>query len=98
MLEEQRVDGLLTVEWERQVKRHTHYVGWGRGSAKRAQRVSETIRYCITRQHDGLPFEVVSGLRSVGRIKTGHDAGHDPTKTDGQRESCQGVGYTRPIA
>jgi hypothetical protein len=28
----------------------------------------------ITRQHDGLPFEVVSGLRSVGRIETGHVA------------------------
>jgi len=28
----------------------------------------------ITRQHAGLPFEVVSGLRSVGRIATGHVA------------------------
>ena len=28
----------------------------------------------ITRQHNGLPFEVVSGLRSVGRIETGHVA------------------------
>ncbi len=46
---EQRVDGLLTVAWERQVERHTHYVGRGRGSAKREQRVSETIRYHITR-------------------------------------------------
>jgi hypothetical protein len=28
----------------------------------------------ITRQHDGLPCEVVRGLRSVGRIETGHVA------------------------
>jgi hypothetical protein len=28
----------------------------------------------ITRQHDGLPFEVVRGLRAVGRIETGHVA------------------------
>jgi transposase len=55
VLKEQRVEGLLTVAWERQVTRHTHYVGRGRGSAKRAQRVSETIRYhitCIARRED----------------------------------------------
>src|SRR6267142_1857872 len=28
----------------------------------------------ITRQHEGLPFDIVSGLRSVGRIETGHVA------------------------
>jgi Transposase DDE domain len=28
----------------------------------------------ITRQHEGLPFEVVNTLRSVGRIETGHVA------------------------
>jgi hypothetical protein len=28
----------------------------------------------ITRQHEGLPFERVHGLRSVGRIETGHVA------------------------
>jgi hypothetical protein len=28
----------------------------------------------ITRQHEGLPFEVVNVLRSVGRIETGHVA------------------------
>ena len=49
VLKEQRVDGLLTVAWERQVERHTHYVGRGRGSAKREQRESEHIRYHITR-------------------------------------------------
>jgi IS4 transposase len=28
----------------------------------------------ITRQHEGLPFEIVKALRSVGRIETGHVA------------------------
>ena len=28
----------------------------------------------ITRQHEGLPFEIVNALRSVGRIETGHVA------------------------
>ena len=28
----------------------------------------------ITRQHEGLPFEVVTAMRSVGRIETGHVA------------------------
>ena len=48
VLKEQRVEGLLTVAWERQVERHTHYVGRGRGSATREQQVRETIRYHIT--------------------------------------------------
>jgi transposase len=49
VLKEQRVDGLLRIEWEQQIEQHTHYVGRGRGSAKRAQQVIETIRYHITR-------------------------------------------------
>src|SRR6266568_3443062 len=49
VLKEQRVEGLLTVTWERQVEQQTHYVGRGRGSAKRAQQVREHIRYHITR-------------------------------------------------
>ena len=49
VLQEQRVEGLLTVTWERQVEQQTHYVGRGRGSAKRAQQVREHIRYHITR-------------------------------------------------
>src|SRR6266704_581167 len=44
VLKEQRVEGVLPVAWERQVARHTPYVGRGRGSAKRAQRVTEKIR------------------------------------------------------
>src|SRR5882672_8071695 len=49
VLQEQRVEGLLTVAWERQVEQQTHYVGRGRGSAKRAPQVREHIRYHITR-------------------------------------------------
>jgi transposase len=49
VLKEQRVEGLLHIAWEPQIERHTHYVGRGRGSATRAQRVREKIRYQITR-------------------------------------------------
>jgi hypothetical protein len=48
VLKEQRVEGLLRMDWEQQIERRTHYVGRGRGSATRAQRVSEHIRYHIT--------------------------------------------------
>ncbi len=48
VLKEQRVDGVLRIEWEPQRERHTQDVGRGRGSAKRAQRVIETIRSHIT--------------------------------------------------
>jgi transposase len=46
---EQRVAGVLTVAGERQVERHTHDVGRGRGSATRAQRRSENLRSHLTR-------------------------------------------------
>src|SRR5713101_1114605 len=36
-----RVDGLLSVAWEKQVEQTTHYVGRGRGSENREQRVNE---------------------------------------------------------
>ena len=36
VLKEQQVEGLLQVEWQQQIERHTHYVGRGRGSATRA--------------------------------------------------------------
>jgi len=49
VLNAQRVEGLLSIEWAQQIERQTHYVGRGRGSAKRAQRVTEQIRYHITR-------------------------------------------------
>jgi transposase len=53
VLQEQQVEGLLQVEWQQQIERHTRYGGRGRGSATRQQRVTENIRYhltCITRQ------------------------------------------------
>jgi transposase len=43
-----RVDGLLTVEYERQVEQTTKYVGRGRGGAHRQQEIVERIRYQIT--------------------------------------------------
>ena len=49
VLQEQRVEGLLSVTWEKQVDRHTQYVGRGRGSQSRSQRVVERTRYHITR-------------------------------------------------
>jgi transposase len=49
VLKEQRVEGLLSVTWERQGEQQTSYVGRGRGSAKRAQRVREPIRDQSTR-------------------------------------------------
>ena len=48
VLQEHRVDGLLSVAWEKQVERKTQYVGRGRGSASRKKRVVKTIRYHIT--------------------------------------------------
>jgi len=49
VLKAHRVEGLLNVEWEQQIERTTRYVGRGRGSEKREQRVIETLRYQITR-------------------------------------------------
>jgi transposase len=50
-----RVDGLLSVTWEKQVEQKTQYVGRGRGSLRREKRVIQTTRYHIThiaRQQD----------------------------------------------
>ena len=49
VLQEQRVEGVLPVAWERQVEPQTHDVGRGRGSATRAQQVREHLRSPITR-------------------------------------------------
>jgi len=43
-----RVEGLLTVEYERQVERNTKYIGRGRGGTNRQQAIVEKIRYQIT--------------------------------------------------
>ncbi|MCP4460168.1 MAG: IS1634 family transposase [Cytophagales bacterium] len=47
ILKTHRVEGLLTVEYEKQVEEHTKYIGKGRGSKKRPQRVVKKIRYQI---------------------------------------------------
>jgi transposase len=48
ILENQRVKGLLEVAYEKQVQQQTQYVGRGRGSDQRAQRLIERVRYQIT--------------------------------------------------
>jgi transposase len=55
VLQEHRVDGVLSVAWEKQVEQTTQYVGRGRGSLHRETRVIETTRSHITqiaRQED----------------------------------------------
>jgi len=49
VLKAHRVDGLLSIAWEKQVERTTQYVGRGRGSASRPKRVIKQSRYHITR-------------------------------------------------
>ena len=46
-LKEQRVMGLLTVEYEKQTEREIRYVGKGRGSKNRKQQVIKKVRYSI---------------------------------------------------
>ena len=48
VLKEHRVDGLLSVTWEKQVEQATRYVGRGRGSVHREKRVIQKTRYHIT--------------------------------------------------
>src|SRR5713101_6730028 len=55
VLKNHRVEGLLSVAWEKQVERHTQYVGRGRGSASRPKRIITHTRYhitCIARRED----------------------------------------------
>jgi transposase len=57
VLKDQRVDGLLSVAWEKQVEQTTQYVGRGRGSVHREKRVLQKTRYHIThiaRQADNI--------------------------------------------
>ena len=49
VLQDQRVDGLLSVAWEKQGEQTTQYVGRGRGAVHREQRVVQQTRYHITR-------------------------------------------------
>jgi len=55
VLTEHRVEGLLSVAWEKQVEQTTQYVGRGRGALSREKRVIQKIRYHIihiARQED----------------------------------------------
>jgi len=49
VLKEHRVEGLLSLQWEKQTERTTQYVGRGRGAASRQKRVIETLRSQVTR-------------------------------------------------
>ena len=48
ILENQRVKGLLNIQYEKEVEQKTKYVGRGRGSSNRKKVIVETIRYQIT--------------------------------------------------
>lgn len=48
ILEDHKVEGLLSYTYERQVEQRVKYVGRGRGSTERPQQVVERVRYQIT--------------------------------------------------
>ena len=48
VLKTHRVDGFLTVTYDRQVRQQRQYLGRGRGAAHRPTQVSEKVRYQIT--------------------------------------------------
>jgi len=55
VLKAHRVEGLLSVVWAKQVEQRRQYLGRGRGSARRQQRVIKHTRYhitCVARQED----------------------------------------------
>jgi transposase len=61
VLTEHRVDGLLSVTWEKQVEQTTQYIGRGRGSVHREKRVLEKTRYHIT--HIVRQVDTIAALR-----------------------------------
>ena len=48
IVETQRVEGLLNIQYEKQIEQKTKYVGRGRGAANREKITTEKIRYQIT--------------------------------------------------
>ena len=48
IIKAQRVQGLLHIEYKRQSETQTRYIGKGRGSSNREQRIIEKVRYQIT--------------------------------------------------
>jgi transposase len=61
VLTEHRVDGLLSVTWEKQIEQTTQYVGRGRASVHRETRVIEKTRYHIT--HIARQADTIAALR-----------------------------------
>src|ERR1700730_18116030 len=61
VLKDYRVDGLLSVTWEKQVEQTTQYVGRGRGAVHREKRVVQKIRYHIT--HIARQADKIAALR-----------------------------------
>jgi transposase len=61
VLKEHRVDGLLSVTWEKQVEQTTRYVGRGRGSVHREKQVIQKTRYHIT--HIARQADPIAALR-----------------------------------
>src|SRR5712691_13552104 len=60
VLTEHRVDGLLSVAWEKEVEQHTQYVGRGRGSVSREKRVIQKTRSHIT--HTARQADTIAAL------------------------------------
>ena len=54
-----------SIDWERQIERRTHYVGRGRGSATRAQRVIEHIRYLCRHSRRPVSVQPNAGLPEI---------------------------------
>lgn len=48
VLKQHRVEGLLTIAYDKQTERQTKYVGGGRGAAHRDRQVIEKVRYQMT--------------------------------------------------
>jgi transposase len=61
VLTEHRVDGLLSVTWDKQVEQTTRYVGRGRGSVHREKRMIEKTRYHIT--HIARQADTIAAVR-----------------------------------
>ena len=57
ILQDHEVEGLLSYSFERQEKRHTRYIGRGRGNPQRPKREIVTVRYqltAVTRQEEAI--------------------------------------------